>query len=100
MPRGPRLDAPGSLHHVIIRGIERGTIVWDDDDRMEFLRRAGMLSERTGTTIYAFALMTNHAHMLLKSGEEGLTKYMRRLVVGLRAIFQQAAQSCGAPFSE
>ncbi len=38
MPRVPRLHAPGTLHHVIIRGIERGVIVRDDDDRMEFLR--------------------------------------------------------------
>jgi len=30
MPRGPRLDAPGTLHHVILRGIERHKIVDDD----------------------------------------------------------------------
>jgi len=39
MPRGPRLDAPGTLHHVIIRGIERGSIVRDDTDRKTFLDR-------------------------------------------------------------
>ena len=27
MPRGARLDAPGTLHHVMLRGIERGNIV-------------------------------------------------------------------------
>ena len=70
MPRGPRLDAPGTLHYVIIRGIERGAIVLDDADRMEVLRRTGIAEV--------------HAPP----------------VVGLRAIFQQAAQSCGAPFSE
>jgi hypothetical protein len=30
MPQGPRLDAPGTLHHVIIRGIERCKIVDND----------------------------------------------------------------------
>jgi hypothetical protein len=33
MPRGPRLDSPGTLHHVIIRGIEKREIVVDDKDR-------------------------------------------------------------------
>ena len=36
MPRGPRLDAPGTLHHVILRGIERRKIVNDDNDRDNF----------------------------------------------------------------
>ena len=39
MPRGPRLDAPGTLHHVIIRGIERGNIVRDDMDRKTFVNK-------------------------------------------------------------
>jgi putative transposase len=37
MPRGARLDAPGTLHHVIVRGIERGTIFQDDEDRSEYV---------------------------------------------------------------
>jgi len=39
MPRGARLDTPGTLHHVLVRGIEQGSIVRDDSDRVEFLRR-------------------------------------------------------------
>ncbi len=39
MPRGPRLDAPGTLHHVIARGIERCAIVDDDKDREDFVTR-------------------------------------------------------------
>ena len=45
MPRQPRLDAPGLLHHVIIRGIERFPIVKDDSDRLDFASRLGRLSE-------------------------------------------------------
>ncbi len=33
MPRGPRLDAPGTLHHVIVQGIEWRKIVDNDKDR-------------------------------------------------------------------
>ena len=39
MPRGARLDAPGTLHHVMIRGIGRRTIVDDEKDREDFVKR-------------------------------------------------------------
>jgi REP element-mobilizing transposase RayT len=80
MPRGARLDAPGTLHHVMFRGIEGSGIVMDDDDRRAFVFRLGKFAEATGTKIYAWALMTNHAHLLLKSSETGLPAFMRKLL--------------------
>ena len=41
MPRKSRIDAPGALHHIIVRGIERGKIFVDDMDRNNFLDRTG-----------------------------------------------------------
>ena len=82
MPRSARLDAPGTLHHVIIRGIERGGIVDDDKDRQSFVDRLGQLSVDLDTPIYAWALMTNHAHMLIRSGAVGLPAFMRKLLTG------------------
>jgi putative transposase len=82
MPRQARLDAVGTLHHVIIRGIERRRIVDDDHDRREFVSRLGKLASETGTSIYAWALMTNHAHILLSSGLQGLARFMRRFLTG------------------
>lgn len=82
MPRGARLDTPGTLHHVMVRGIEGGPIVSDDHDREQFVSRMGELSRSTGTIVYAWALMTNHAHLLLKSGPEGLSGFMRKLLTG------------------
>jgi hypothetical protein len=46
MPRGPRLDSPGTLHHVIIRGIEKREIVADDEDREIFVSRMGLVYNR------------------------------------------------------
>src|SRR6185503_624496 len=82
MPRQARLDSPGTLHHVMIRGIEGRRIVDDDRDRSDFVRRLGELAEASGTTIYAWALMSNHAHILLGSGVLGLAPFMRRLLTG------------------
>ena len=82
MPRQARLDAPGTLHHVIVRGIERRRIVDDEQDRREFLRRVGELALATHTKVYAWALLSNHAHFLLASGPKGLASFMRRLLTG------------------
>jgi putative transposase len=82
MPRQARLDAPGTLHHVIVRGIEKGRIVVSDTDRQDFVSRMGDLASKDGTRIYAWALMSNHAHILLSSGAAGLPKFMRRLLTG------------------
>ena len=64
MPRRARLDAPGTLHHVMVRGIERGKIVNDAADRDNFVSRLGDLAAETQTTIYAWALTSNQAHFL------------------------------------
>ncbi|CAB1085438.1 hypothetical protein D1AOALGA4SA_12925 [Olavius algarvensis Delta 1 endosymbiont] len=78
MPRRAILDAPGTLHHVILRGANKLRIVNDVADRKNFVRRMGELAEGTDTAIYAWAVMTNHAHILLRSAEIGLSGYMRR----------------------
>jgi len=53
MPRQARLDSPGTLHHVIIRGIERRKIVDHEEDRKNFVSRLGKLATETRTSIYA-----------------------------------------------
>ena len=82
MPRQARLDSPGTLHHVIVRGIEKRRIVDNVKDQEDFISRLGGIVKETKTTIYAWALMTNHAHILLRSGTNGISKFMRRFLTG------------------
>ena len=49
MPRQARIDAPGALHHIIIRGIERKAIFKDNADRANFLERLGRIISETDT---------------------------------------------------
>jgi putative transposase len=53
MPRQARLDTPGTLHHVIVRGIERRAIVTDEEDRRQFVERLGRLARELQPAIYA-----------------------------------------------
>ena len=98
MPRQARLDAPGTLHHVMIRGIERTDIFRDDKDREHFLSRLGEIGEATGTRIVAWVLMDNHVHLLLFSGSLGLPKFMRRLLTGYAMWFNRRHQRAGHLF--
>ena len=98
MPRQARLDVPGTLHHVIIRGIERKKIVSDDQDRLNFVSRLGTIALETETSIYAWALMTNHAHILLRSGPSGLPRYMRRLLSGYAISYNRRHRRHGHLF--
>ena len=68
MPRKARIDAAGALHHIIVRGIERRKIFWDDTDRDFFVKRLGQVLTETHTDCFAWALIPNHAHLLLRKG--------------------------------
>ena len=82
MPRQARIDAPGALHHVIIRGIERKAIFKDAKDYRNFLDRLGLVLTETETPCFAWALMSNHAHLPLKTGLMPISLVMRRLLTG------------------
>jgi len=66
MPRHARIDIPGLLQHVIVRGIERRSIFVDNQDRETFLSRLRILLSETETDCYAWALLDNHFHLLLR----------------------------------
>ena len=87
MPRVARLDTPGLLQHVIVRGVERREIFSDDRDRGRFLVRLSSLLEETETGCYAWALIPNHFHLLLKPVRFQLAVLMRRLLTGYAVTF-------------
>lgn len=79
MPRHPRLDTPGSFHHVMNRGARRQRIFGDDDSYLRFLELLAQLPGRFGVRVHAFALMPNHFHLLLEAGPHGLAAAMQFL---------------------
>ncbi len=98
MPRGARLDMEGALHHVMVRGIDRERLFADDDDRLDFLDRMGRLCVTSGTGVYAWSLMTNHVHILLRSGESGMAVFMRKLLTGYATQFNRRHMRYGHLF--
>ena len=98
MPRAPRIDMPGFLHHVIVRGIERRDIFLDDDDRHSFVQRLSALLEKTQTSCLAWALMSNHLHLLLRPSQVKLSTFMQRLLTGHAVFFNLRHERSGHLF--
>ncbi|MDD2320422.1 MAG: transposase [Geobacteraceae bacterium] len=98
MPRQARIDAPGALHHIIARGIDRCKIFRDDADHDDFLQRLAKLLPETETRCYAWALIPNHFHLLLKTGNVPVASIMRRLLTGYAAGFNRRHRRSGHLF--
>jgi REP-associated tyrosine transposase len=89
MPRGPRLDAPGVLQHVMARGIERQVIFRDDHDRANFVYRLEALVQAGALSVYAWALLPNHFHLLVRTAHRPLARSMRSLLTGYAGTYNR-----------
>jgi REP-associated tyrosine transposase len=98
MPRQPRLDAPGTLHHVMGRGIERTTIFRSDDDRADFVTRLAALCRDEHWSVYAWALMPNHFHLLVRTGRVPLGQSLQKLLTGYVVNFNRRHKRSGHLF--
>ena len=98
MPRKARIDAPGALHHIIIRGIERKAIFKDNADRTNFIKRLDLNITETETCCFSWVLMTNHVHLLLKTGLTPIATVMRRLLTGYAVPYNRRHRRHGQLF--
>jgi REP element-mobilizing transposase RayT len=92
------VDFPGAVHHVYARGIEKREIYTDDRDRMDFLERVGSNLDRWGLRCFAWALMPNHFHLLLRSDKGRLSSFMQCLMTGYSMYFNERHRRVGHLF--
>ena len=98
MPRKARIDAPGALHHIMARGIEGNLIFKDDVDCDDFLERLENVATESNTCCYAWSLVRNHFHLLLKTGNVPIATVMRRLLTGYAIRFNRRHGRSGHVF--
>lgn len=79
MPRTARKKSKTGIYHIILRGVNRQTIFEDDEDKEKFLQILEKYKQQCGYKIYAYCLMGNHIHLLLKEEDEELGIIMRRI---------------------
>jgi putative transposase len=98
MPRQARLDIAGALHHVMLRGINKSAIFEDDQDRALFLQRIEKNITAADARVYAWVLMTNHVHILFKSGKQGISQVMRKQLTWYAQYFNHRHKRSGHLF--
>ncbi len=79
MPRQQRKISMTNTYHVMIRGIERNKIFLENDDKEKFIEILIQKKKSEGYVILAYCIMDNHAHILLREGENGILKAMQRV---------------------
>ncbi len=79
MPRKARKKSESGIYHIIMRGINRQNIFEDEKDRTKFIQTIHRFKDKSGYDVYAYCLMANHVHLLLRVGQEPLEQLMRRI---------------------
>ena len=98
MPRQARIDAPGALHHVIVRGIARRRVFNDDADRDFFVERLGRVLSDTQTQCFAWSLMPNHFHLQLKTGATPIAWVIKHSMTGYAMHYNRRHRRNGRLF--
>ena len=79
MPRQARKRSSSGIYHIMLRGINRQIIFEDREDYQRFFDTLKKYKAVSGYTIYAYCLMSNHVHILLKAGHEDLDLIIKRI---------------------
>jgi len=85
MPRSMRKRSETGIYHVMIRGINQQVIFNDEEDSEKFLEVLKECKAISEYEIYAYCLMNNHVHILLKEGKEELGQIFKR--IGVRYVY-------------
>ncbi|MFB0507050.1 MAG: transposase [Thermodesulfobacteriota bacterium] len=98
MPRGPRLDTEGALHHIMVRGLEGRKIFSSNTDRRDLVGRFASVVPETEARVYAWSLMPNHFHLLVRTGRMRLSSIMRKILTGYAVSFNSRHKRLGHLF--
>ena len=100
MPRVMRFEAPGSLVHIMARGIDGCQLFGDDNDRTIFIDLLATGLDKTGFLCLAWCLMGNHYHLLLRTNENPMSTLMRPLNGSYARMFNRKNQRRGYLFQD
>ncbi len=98
LPRTVREKSVSNVYHIIFRGNDKQDIFYDDQDRLYFLEKIIETKEKFNYEVYAYCLMDNHIHLIIKVKDNILSKAMQSLEVRYVAYFNKRIQRCGHLF--
>jgi REP element-mobilizing transposase RayT len=81
MPRSARVKSATDIYHVMLRGINQTQLFYDDEDRHVFMDRLRRYKDKCEFAIYAYCLMGNHVHLLVKEGAIDMSIIIKKLTL-------------------
>lgn len=109
MARQLRKQSATGIHHVILRGINRQMIFEDAEDYrvfIHYLHQVVRPKDEQGqslpayATFYAYCLMTNHVHLLIREGAENLSSSVKRIAAAYARYYNNKYQHYGHLFQD
>jgi len=88
------------VYHVMLRGANKQEIFHDDADNMKFLDILKKYKEESGMGVYAWCLMNNHVHLLVREVNEDLSTTMKRIGVSYVSYYNWKYQTTGHLFQD
>lgn len=100
MARKPRIHYAGAIYHVIARGNNREIIFRDSDDKQKYLGLLQQYMQKYMFDVFAYVLMDNHLHMILRVGQNPLAKIMHGMQLRYTQYFNQRYEHVGHVFQQ
>lgn len=100
MPRKSRDRSSLNCYHIVTRGINKQDIFYDDNDRNKFLKEISKTKEKYGYKLYAYALMPNHVHLLIKENDISISNIMSSILVSYAEYINKKYDRIGYVFQD
>lgn len=98
MPRQAREKSKTGIYHLLVRGINRGEIFHDDEDRQRYIETMARITKESDAVVLGYCLMDNHVHLLIREGANGVSNLMHRLGASYAYYFNRKYERVGHVF--
>lgn len=96
--RKPREKSKSGIYHVVLRGVNKKQVFYDDQDCMKYISLLKRYKKECGYKIFAYCLMGNHLHLLIQEGEVSLGNIFKRIGPAFSYWYHKKYKSCGHIF--
>jgi putative transposase len=100
MPRLPRKYDDIGIYHIMVRGNAKQDIFIDSQDKRKFIKTIIQKRIEGLFAIYAFCIMSNHAHLIVKEEKESISKFMKRITISYAFYFNAKYDRVGHVFQD
>lgn len=100
LARVARKKSDTGIYHIIMRGINKQNIFEDEEDRYRFIETLKLYKDISKFKLYAYCLMTNHIHLLIKEEKESISQTIKRISSSYVKWYNGKYERCGHLFQD